>query len=222
MLFPVSEAQPAEIVFAFSAGHVHAALVFLNVGVALRAWLAVGLDPGEIFRIRFFFFAPQLNLLAGSGLVLLFPAFEAKAVTTFALNNIFFSKVVLLDDELAVLGRTPLYRPVVVCELFAVPLQVLRFEIKFRNFTFIICDVLQTLRKMFQKERVRHHDIASLLNTFGKDASCSLRPDLFLQIFRPTHGTELMPAREPNGFQLLVLWIEFIAPNDVAIVVVFL
>lgn len=199
MLLPVPEAQPAEIVLAFSACHVHAALIFLDVGVALRARLAVGLDPGQVFSIGFFFFAPQLNLLAGSRLMLFFRTFETKAVTAFTLNNIFLSKVILFHDVIARLGGTPPRFPVAVSKLFAVPSAILGFEIDLLYFTFIICDVLQTFRKKLQKERVRHHDIASLLNTFGKDACCSLLADLFLEILPPTEGTELMSAEELNS-----------------------
>ena len=45
VFLPVSKTQPAEIMFAFSAGHVHATLVLLNIGRAFRAGLAICFDP---------------------------------------------------------------------------------------------------------------------------------------------------------------------------------
>jgi len=95
-------------------------------------------------------------------------------MATFTLNNIFLCEVILLNDVITILGWTPLDLPVMISELFAMPLQVLLFEIEFGHLAFLICDVLHTFRKIFQKERVGHHDIASLLNTFGKDACGAL------------------------------------------------
>ena len=51
MFFVIAKAQPAEFVFTFFASHMHATLVFLNVGFALRTSLSVYFDP--ICGIRF-------------------------------------------------------------------------------------------------------------------------------------------------------------------------
>lgn len=41
----VTHAQPAELMLALAAGHVHAALVLLDWPLTLRAWLSVDLQP---------------------------------------------------------------------------------------------------------------------------------------------------------------------------------
>jgi hypothetical protein len=99
----------------------HATLVLLDVGEALRTWLTVGLNPCKIFRIRLFFFVPFLNLFAMSWLMFFFHTFETKAVTALTLNDIFLSKVILFDDVVTVLLWTPLDLPVMICELLAMP-----------------------------------------------------------------------------------------------------
>jgi len=112
--------------------------------------------------------------------MLFFIAFETKTISTFTLHNIFFSKVILFNDVITIFSWTPLDLSVVICELFAMPLQVLFFEIDFGVLTFIVLNVFYAFWKILQKERVWHHDIAFLLNTFGKDALCTLCPYFLL------------------------------------------
>jgi hypothetical protein len=52
MLCPRAIAQPAELVPALAAGHMHAPLVLLNGPVALGAGLGVGQDPVEVLTLR--------------------------------------------------------------------------------------------------------------------------------------------------------------------------
>ena len=45
MISVVAQTEPAKLIAALPTGHVHAALVLLNVGFALGAGLGVQLDP---------------------------------------------------------------------------------------------------------------------------------------------------------------------------------
>jgi len=159
--------------FAWSTGYVHATLIFLDVGATLWTRFAIGLNPCKIFRIRLFFYIPFLNLFAMSWLMLFFHAFETKAIVTFALNNIFLSKVILFNNVITILGWAPLDLPVVISELFTMPEQVLLFEIEFGDITFLICDIFYSFWEMLEEERVWNNDITLCLDTFGKDACCS-------------------------------------------------
>jgi len=105
--------------------------------------------------------------------MLFFHAFETKAIVTFALNNIFLSKVILFNNVITILGWAPLDLPVVISELFTMPEQVLLFEIEFGDITFLICDIFYSFWEMLEEERVWNNDITLCLDTFGKDACCS-------------------------------------------------
>jgi hypothetical protein len=45
MISVVSHAQPAELITALGAGHMHATAVFLDIGFAFWASLSIKLDP---------------------------------------------------------------------------------------------------------------------------------------------------------------------------------
>ena len=78
MFLIVSEAQPAELVSALRAGHVHASLVFLNGGLALRAVFGVEFDPDiGIVHAGFDPIEPLDENVARNGSVRLLEALEA-------------------------------------------------------------------------------------------------------------------------------------------------
>lgn len=52
VLTPGSLAEPAELVLALRARHVHAAVVLLDGALALGARLRVGHDPRQVFALR--------------------------------------------------------------------------------------------------------------------------------------------------------------------------
>jgi len=65
MIGPGPVAQPAELVTALAAGHVHAALVLFNGPVALGAGLGVGQDPVEVFTLSTVLRDPLANCVTG-------------------------------------------------------------------------------------------------------------------------------------------------------------
>ena len=64
VLRPRGQAQPAELVAALAAGHVHAALVLLDGPLALGAGLGVGQDPVQVLRLCAVLDDPLLHRLA--------------------------------------------------------------------------------------------------------------------------------------------------------------
>jgi hypothetical protein len=125
MKFPFCQTQPAKTVVAFSAVHVHASLVFFDVGVALWTRFTISLDPCKIFRIIFFFFNPKLNKVAFSRQMIFLAAFETESVTTSALDNIIVAVLAFFNNIAASFLRTPLDTFVVISKLLAVPSQIL-------------------------------------------------------------------------------------------------
>ena len=61
---------------------------------------------------------------------------------------------------------------------------------------------------IFHKHRVRYHDIAVGLLTFGKDTSLAIRFDFLFKIVFPRYRTKLMATSQRHGFVVLVLRIK--------------
>ena len=76
------EANPAEMVPTFSAGHIVATPVFLNEGLAFRALFCVYMHPIQSLRIIATLLLPILQLFTLDRVVPIFQAREAKQVTT--------------------------------------------------------------------------------------------------------------------------------------------
>lgn len=64
VLSPAALAEPAELVLALTAGHMHAALILLYGPLALGAGLGVGQDPVQILALRAVLYNPLLHCLA--------------------------------------------------------------------------------------------------------------------------------------------------------------
>ena len=64
VLSPGREAEPAELVPALGAAHVHAALILLDRPLALGAGLGVGQDPVQVLRLCTVLHQPLLHCLA--------------------------------------------------------------------------------------------------------------------------------------------------------------
>lgn len=84
MLLPRAEAQPAELVAALTARHVHAALVLLDRALALWARLRVGNDPREVLALGAVLYGPLPHSFAVDGAVSLVLAGEAERAAAFA------------------------------------------------------------------------------------------------------------------------------------------
>ena len=108
MLFVVSEAEPAELILALAAGHVHAALVLLNWALALWAWLCIELDPiTRVILITINLVFPLLQQVTADRHMGLLDTAEAEGVTTVALN-VDGEGLLLLDYLVAVSAWAPL------------------------------------------------------------------------------------------------------------------
>ena len=83
---PCLKTDPAELVFALSACHVLASLVFFNAYVALGAWFAIEFNVVDISWVFLFFLDPTFILLAGSWNVTFLIAAKAETVPTFAID----------------------------------------------------------------------------------------------------------------------------------------
>ena len=79
MIPVVSKTEPAELVPALAAGHVHTALVLFNVALAFGTGLGVQFDPNRrIIRPVVDFIKPLLQKLTINGLVCTFLAQKTK------------------------------------------------------------------------------------------------------------------------------------------------
>mmetsp|Transcript_7616 Transcript_7616/g.22807 ORF Transcript_7616/g.22807 Transcript_7616/m.22807 type:complete len:495 (+) Transcript_7616:899-2383(+) len=84
VLAPRAQAQPAELVLAHRAGHVHAPVVLLDGALALGARLGVGEDPVQVLGLRAVLDDPLLPHRAGGRAVGLLPACKAEEVPAVA------------------------------------------------------------------------------------------------------------------------------------------
>jgi hypothetical protein len=83
----VTHAQPAELVLALRASHVHAPLVFLNAHLALGARLGVKFEPNlGVIHTLVYFCLPLGHDIAGDWSVSRLHALETKIVPTLADN----------------------------------------------------------------------------------------------------------------------------------------
>ena len=85
---PVGEAEPAELVAALPASHVVAALILLDVALALRAGLCVRLDPVDVRVLILLLRFPRNDLCTVAGLVVLLRAKNAVAPAALAINAV--------------------------------------------------------------------------------------------------------------------------------------
>lgn len=189
MAFPVFKTQPAELVVAELAGHVHAATVFFDVAAAFGAWLCVGLDPGQVFRIADFFFEPEHDEVAAGWQVVFLAASKAKRVAALTLNNVSYRVIAALNHQIAILGRTPLDILVIICELPTVPLQILHKVIN--NFAFN--NLLLPLQQS-NPDRVRYDDITPHLLALHEHAFYTFRDHFLFQILSPAYFAKLVLA----------------------------
>jgi hypothetical protein len=166
VLLPITQAEPAELMSTFGAGHVIAALVFLNKILAARARLGVGLDPSKVFRVILFFFFPHFDLDARSRDVILLAALEAEKHSALALNETLGGVIRSFDNQTAVLAWTPLDISIFLGEFFAMPLQIL--------FKVVLLVLVDKFRQEIQIDGVRNHNVAPQLRTLCKNAHSSL------------------------------------------------
>ena len=89
MHFPVTEAEPTELVFALTAGHMVASLVLLDRPSAIRALLRVLLYPFSEFVIVQLFFVPHFHLATVRRLMGLSAAYGAVCFTAFTFNGVY-------------------------------------------------------------------------------------------------------------------------------------
>lgn len=211
---PFGQTQPAKIMIAFSTSHVHAPLVFFNVGVALWTGFTIGLDPSQIFRIILFFFNPELNKTALSGQMILLATFEAKSVAAPAFHNVVVAVFAFFDDVVASFLRTPLDILVVICKLFTVPGQVLLIVI---HLIIRVWSVNQIFRKIW----VWNHNITPELWARSKHTLCTKILYFDFKVIFPTDAAKLVAATELVSSHVFIIFIEFHVHNITHILVIF-
>lgn len=130
----------------------HTPLILFYIRVTLWTWFTISFYPGEVLRIRLFLFIPLFYLFTRSWLMFFVLTFETETITTFAYYHIFFSEIILFYDVIASFSWAPLYFSIMICELLAMPLQVFLPIIELASFSFFICHILGSFRKISQKE----------------------------------------------------------------------
>jgi hypothetical protein len=89
VIFVVAHAEPAELVAALATRHVHAALVLLDLHLALRAWLGVELEPDIVIVLALIDpVQPSDQVVALDGPMGPLKALEAPVVAAKATDNV--------------------------------------------------------------------------------------------------------------------------------------
>ena len=108
MLTPLGEAQPTKVGTTLLTLHVIAPLVFLYVGATFRTGFAIGLNPTNILRVRLLLLLPFINLSAISWLMSFVLALYAESIATSASDRIIVESITQINQQIAILLRTPL------------------------------------------------------------------------------------------------------------------
>ena len=161
MISVVSETKPAEFVATLATCHVHAALVLLDVGFALRTGLGVQFDPrrgvvlAEVDSVQ-----PLLQELTVDGLVRAFLAKEAKVGLTLIAVNVFQRVVREFEAEFVTIGTWT---------VFAILSNVDKG---------LALEVLVPLKKLIwqqlNKKGVRYYEVAFGVRTNCENAICAI------------------------------------------------
>ena len=117
MLLPVSHADPAELIAALGARHVVAALILLDILLALRTGLSVCCDPGDVFRLSTSLLIPCFSCRAIAGLVGEISTDEAEHSSTLAGDIVQHATIVAsFHAKLTLDVRTPFNVLILICE----------------------------------------------------------------------------------------------------------
>lgn len=163
MVLVVSHTQPAELVPALRAGHVHATLILLDLSLTLRAWLSVKLEPDIIVILTLVNASkPFDKIVTWQRSVSLLEALEAPVIPTICADDVGLLHRLILIGEATAGAWTPFRPPVNVNEgLLVIVLKLL---------VLILC-------QCFLKERLRHNQFAWCL---GTNCVYTVRPEVEL------------------------------------------
>ena len=156
-----------------------ATLILLNRFAALRTLLCVSHYPSYVFTFSWVFRFPKICNLTITRPVWLLSTPEAEWIPTFAVN-IRFSRIPVLYTVITTLVGTPTNILVIISVSLAIP-----FHVSLQIF----------ILEVFQKYRMRYHDIAHVLRAFAVD---TLEPVIhfLLQVALPILFAELMATNQ--------------------------
>lgn len=107
MILVVSHAQPAELIPALTACHMHAPLVLLNLDLTLGAWLCIELQPYIVIVAALIdLVEPSLKLITGNRPMSTSQALETPVLATLA-NYICLLHGLVLECKVATFSRAP-------------------------------------------------------------------------------------------------------------------
>ena len=153
MFRPFAKAKPAKLVRTHFAVHMVTALILLNRFATLWTLFSVCHDPSYVFTLSRVLRLPKISNLAITRPMRFLATSETEWISAFAVY-IWLSRISVFNAVIAPLVRTPTYILVIISVSFTVPLHV-SLEI----FAF----------EIFQKHRMRYHDITHVLRAFAVD-----------------------------------------------------